>query len=216
MIGKDRIDLLLQVTTVGFVIATSLAGFDSLGLNEHGLSGLFVTSVGIGESGQLVLLNHFNPSLLQRLTNKHLQDRLHFQVVVEKVRVYILNLDALISALFIRNVSRRGRPVDVVVWLDLGLINHIVAIVEFNPVVHWLLHLLHLLLRVHLLHLLLLLLLRELVVVVAVFSAVHLLLHHLLLLLLLLHFLKPIPACGSCFFLLFNTRGVWLHVDGNN
>ena len=135
-----------------------------------------------------MLLNHLNPCLLQRLTNKHLQDWLHFKVVVEKVRVYILDLDGLIGAFFIGNVSRRGGPVDVVVWLDLGFIDHIVAIVEFNPVVHRLLHLLHLLLLgVHFLHLLLLLLLRELVIILAIFSAIHLLLHHLLLLLLLLH-----------------------------
>ena len=68
------------------------------------------------------------------------------------------------------------RSVDVIIWLDAALIDHVVAVIEFLPVVHGL-HL-HLLLLIHVLHLLLLV---HLVVVVALIA--HLLLHSLFLIL---------------------------------
>jgi hypothetical protein len=70
--------------------------------------------------------------------------------------------------------------VDVVVRFELGLVNHVVAVVELGPVVIRL-HL-HLLLLVHFMHLLLLL--DGHLLVVHALVSVHLLLRHLLLLIL--------------------------------
>ena len=88
-----------------------------------------------------------------------------------------MDLDGLICPFFIWDVSGRGRTVDIVVWLDIGLVDHVVAVVEFEPIVLGYLHLL----LVHLSHLLLL----RVAIIVAVFTTVHLLLNHGLLLLFL-------------------------------
>ena len=89
-----------------------------------------------------------------------------------------MDLDGLICPLFIGDVSGRGRTIDIVVWLDKGLVDHVVAVVELEPIVLGHLHLL----LVHLRHMLLLL---RVALIVAVFTTVHLLLNHGLLLLFL-------------------------------
>lgn len=126
-------------------------------------------------------LNNFNASLFEGLSDEHLQDWLDLKVEVEEVRVDIVDLDLLISALLVGNVDCGRRSIDVIVWLNHVFIDHVVTIVEFLPVMSWL-HL-DVLLLVHILNLLLL---RHLLIV-DVLAAVHLVLHlHLLLMLLLL------------------------------
>ena len=89
-----------------------------------------------------------------------------------------MDLDGLICPFFIRDVSGRRRTVDIVVRLDIRLVDHVVAVVEFEPIVLGHLHLL----LVHLCHLLLLL---RVAIIVAIFTLVHLLLSHSLLVLFL-------------------------------
>ena len=89
-----------------------------------------------------------------------------------------MDLDGLICSFFIGDVSGRRRTVDIVVRLDVRLVDHVVAVVELEPIM---LRHLHLLL-VHLCHLLLLL---RVAFIVAIFTLIHLLLSHSLLLLFL-------------------------------
>ena len=95
-------------------------------------------------------LNHFDSSLLESFANKYLKDWLGFHLEIEQVSVVVANLNCLIGSLFVWNVSRRGRSIDIVVRLDLRLILHVVVVIEFDPVVlgH---HLLLLLVHFHLL-----------------------------------------------------------------
>lgn len=89
-----------------------------------------------------------------------------------------MDLDGLICSFFIGDVSGRRRTVDIVVRLDVGLVNHVVAVVELEPIMLGHLHLL----LVHLCHLLLLL---RVAIIVAIFTLIHLLLSHSLLVLFL-------------------------------
>lgn len=186
LVSQDLVHTLLQVSSVNFVVTASLASLNSLCLHEHGLSILLVTSIMLSQYCVFMLLNDFNPSLLETLADEHLKDRLSLKVKIEEIWVDILHLNCLIIALFIRNISRTWWSINVIIRFNLRLINHIVTIVQFNPIMHRLHHLLLLLLLVDLSHLLLLLLLRVCLVIAgaAIFTTIHLL--HLLLLFLLL------------------------------
>ena len=81
-------------------------------------------------------------------------------------------MDGLICALLIRDVGCARWPINVVIRLDLRLIDHIVTIIQLNPVMHRLHHLL-LLLLVDLGHLLLLLLLGVCLIITAILSSIH-------------------------------------------
>lgn len=83
-----------------------------------------------------------------------------------------MNLDRLVSALFIGDISSAGRPINVVVWLELRLINHVIAVIKLDPVV---LRLHHLLLMVHLSLLLLLILLLREAIFITLLLTIHLL-----------------------------------------
>ena len=89
-----------------------------------------------------------------------------------------MDLDGPICAFFIGDVSGRRWTVDIVVRLDVRLVDHVVAVVELEPIMLGHLHLL----LVHLCHLLLLL---RVAIIVAIFTLVHLLLSHSLLVLFL-------------------------------
>ena len=167
------IDSLLEVTPVNFVVAAQLTGLYPLRLHQHGLSALLIHGVVLGKNGVLVRLDHLNASLLESFADEDLEDWLSLQVEVKEVRVYVVDLDGLVCPFLIGDVGGRGWSVDVEVWLDIGLVNHVVAVVELKPIVLGHLHLL----LVHLRHLLLLL---RVAIVVAVFT-VHLLNHGLLL-----------------------------------
>ena len=149
---------LLQVASVNLVVTATLASLNALGLHQHGFSVLLVASVMLGENSVLVILDHLNPGLLQTLSNEHLKYRLNLQVKVKKIWIDVFYLNSLVCAFFIWDISRAWRSINVVVWLNLRLIDHIITIIKFNPVMHWLHHLLLLLLLVNLFHLLLLLL----------------------------------------------------------
>ena len=155
-----------------------MAGLYPLRLHEHGLSTLLIQRVVLGKNGVLVSLDHLDASLFEGFADEDLENGLSLQVEVKEVRVYVVDLDGLICPLFIGDVSGRGRTIDIVVWLDKGLVDHVVAVVELEPIVLGHLHLL----LVHLRHMLLLL---RVALIVAVFTTVHLLLNHGLLLLFL-------------------------------
>jgi len=187
----------LEVTSVGFVVSAGLTSLNSLGLNKHRLTILLVTCVVHRQNCILVIFDHLDAGLLQCLADQNLEDWLHLKVVIEKVGVVIHHLNCLIIALLVGDISRRRlkrdvqkgqqhfqqwpssdtyRSVDKIIWLDTALVDHVVAVIKFLPVVHGL-HL-HLLLLIHVLHMLLLV---HLVVVVALIA--HLLLNLLLLVL---------------------------------
>ena len=195
------VDALLEVASISLVVSAGLTSLNSLRLDEHCLATLLVSCVVLSQNSILVSLDHLNSGLLQCLADQNLEDWLHLKAVIEQIRVVIHHLDCLIVALLVRDVSRRWlkktlemsqrhfskgqvgqrggttyRSVDVIIWLDAALIDHVVAVIEFLPVVHGL-HL-HLLLLIHVLHLLLLV---HLVVVVALIAP--LLLHSLFLIL---------------------------------
>ena len=81
-------------------------------------------------------LNYFNASLLERFANEHLKDRLSLQIEIKQVWIHILHLDRLVSAFFIWDVHSTWWSIDVVIRLNLRLIDHPVAIIQFSPVVH--------------------------------------------------------------------------------
>ena len=81
-------------------------------------------------------LNYFNASLLERFANEHLKDRFDLQIEIKQVWIDILHLDCLVSAFFIWDVHSTWWSIDVVVRLNLRLIDHPVAIIQFSPVVH--------------------------------------------------------------------------------
>ena len=120
---------LLQVAPVNFVITAPLTSLNALGLNQHSFSVLLVSSVMLGEDSVLMRLDHFNPSLLQTLSNKYLKDWLNFQVKVKEVWVDVFYLNSLVCALFIWYISRTWRSINVVIWFNLGLIDHIITII---------------------------------------------------------------------------------------
>ena len=184
LVSQDLMYTLLQVSPIDFVVAAPLASLYTLCLNEHRLSVLLVSGVVLGKHRVLMLLNHLNPGLLETLTDEYLENGLDLEVKVEEIGVDVLHLDGLIGALLIGDISCTWRPINVVIRLYLRLVDHIVTIVQLDPVMHRLHHLLLLLLLVDLRHLLLLLLLRVGLVITAIFATVHLL--HLLLLFLLL------------------------------
>ena len=184
LVGQDLMYTLLQVSSIDFVVAASLASFHTLCLNEHCLSVLLVSGVVLGKHSVLMLLDHLDPGLFETLADEDLENRLDLEVKVEEVWVDVLHLDGLIGALFVRDVRCTRWPINVVIRLYLRLVDHIVTIVQLDPVMHRLHHLLLLLLLVDLRHLLLLLLLRVSLIITAIFASVHLL--HLLLLFLLL------------------------------
>jgi len=165
--------------SVDLVIAAGLASLNSLRLNEHSLALLLVLSVMLMKNKVLMGLDHLDAGLLKRFADEHLEDRLDLEVKVEQVRVDVLDLNGLIIAFFIGDVGGGRRAIDIVVRFDLRLVNHVVAVIKFLPIVVGL-HL-HLLL-VHLGHLLLLL---RVFIVAFVHSTIHLLLHSLVLFLFL-------------------------------
>ena len=61
---KSVIDSNLQVASIDFVISASLSGLNSLCLNQHSLSCLFVFSVVEGQNCILVVLDHLHSGLL--------------------------------------------------------------------------------------------------------------------------------------------------------
>ena len=73
--------------------------------------------------------DHLDARLLKGLSDEHLQDRFDLKVVVEEIRVIVMNLDTHISTLFIWDVNGRGRQINIVVRLNLRLIDHIVTII---------------------------------------------------------------------------------------
>ena len=83
----------------------------------------------LGEDSVLMRLDHFNPSLLQTLSNKYLKDWLNFQVKVKEVWVDVFYLNSLVCTLFIWYISRTWRSINVVIWFNLGLIDHIITII---------------------------------------------------------------------------------------
>ena len=128
-VTQDAVDSLLKVSSICLIIATILTSLDTLRLHQHCLSLLLVTGVVRRQHGVLITLNHFDACLFKRLTHQDLQDGLNLEVEVKQVWIHVLNLDALVCALFIRNVNSRGRSIDVVIWLDLKLIDHPVVII---------------------------------------------------------------------------------------
>ena len=80
---KSVIDSNLQVASVDFVISASLTCLNSLGLDQHGLSSLFVFSVVEGQNCILVIFNHLHSGLLNRLANKDLKDRFNLHFIVK-------------------------------------------------------------------------------------------------------------------------------------
>ena len=165
--------------SVDLVIAAGLASLNSLRLNEHSLALLLVLSVMLMKNKVLMGLDHLDAGLLKRFADEDLKNRLNLEVKVEQVRVDVLDLNGLIIAFFIGDVGGGRRAIDIVVRFDLRLVNHVVAVIKFLPIVVGL-HL-HLLL-VHLGHLLLLL---RVFIVAFVHSTIHLLLHSLVLFLFL-------------------------------
>ena len=69
---KHLVDSLLQVASIGFVVAARLTGFDALSLHEHGLTSALVSLVVLGEHSIFVGLNHLDASLLKRLADEDL------------------------------------------------------------------------------------------------------------------------------------------------
>ena len=72
----------------------------------------------LGKNGVLMVLDHLNSGLFEGLANEDLEDRLYLKVIVEEVRVDVVDLNGLIGALLVRDVSGGGWAVDVVVRFD--------------------------------------------------------------------------------------------------
>ena len=109
---------LLEVASVDFVVAAQLTCLHALGLHKHSLSCLLIFGVVLGKNGILMDLDHLNAGLFEGLANEDLEDRLDFEIIVEEVWVVIVDLDSLIGAFLVRDVSGGGWAVDVVVWFD--------------------------------------------------------------------------------------------------
>ena len=90
----------------------------TLSLHEHSLSRLLILGVELSKNGLLMVLNHLNSGLFESLANEDLEDGLDLEVIVEEIRVEVVDLDSLIGALLVRDVSGGGWAVDVVVWFD--------------------------------------------------------------------------------------------------
>ena len=90
----------------------------TLSLHEHSLSRLLILGVELSKNGLLMVLNHLNSGLFESLANEDLEDGLDLEVIVEEIRVEVVDLDSLISALLVRDVSGGGWAVNVVVWFD--------------------------------------------------------------------------------------------------
>ena len=129
LISQHLVHSLLQVATVNLVVTATLARLDALGLHQHGFSVLLVASVMLGENSVLVILDDLNPGLLQTLSNEHLKDWLNLQVKVEKIWIDVFNLNSLVYALFIWDISCTWGSINVVVWCNLRLIDHIITII---------------------------------------------------------------------------------------
>ena len=181
-VSQNLMDSLLQVASINFIVAASLTSLNTLCLHKHGFSVLLVSGVMLGEKSIFVRFDHLDSGLFETLAYEDLKNGLNFQVKVEEVRIDILNLNIFIVSLFVWNVGCTGRSVNVIIWLYLRLVDHVITIIKLNPVMHRLHHLLLLLLLIDLCHLLLLLLLRV-ALLVDVFAPIHL---HLLLLFLIL------------------------------
>ena len=78
LVGKDLVYALLQISPINFVVAAPLTSLNPLRLNEHSLSVLFVSGIVLGKYGVFMLLDHFNPRLLQTLADEHLKDGFNF------------------------------------------------------------------------------------------------------------------------------------------
>ena len=90
----------------------------TLSLHEHSLSRLLILGVELSKNGLLMVLNHLDSGLFESLANEVLEDGLDLEVIVEEIRVEVVDLDSLIGALLVRDVSGGGWAVDVVVWFD--------------------------------------------------------------------------------------------------
>ena len=158
----------------------------------------------VGKHGVFVSFDHFDARLFECLANEHLKDGLYLLFVVKQIWIVVLDLDSLVCTLFVGDVLSLRGQVDVIVWLDLAFIDHVVAVIQLDPIV--LGHHLDLLLLL-LVHLHLLLLLNVcLIILRSCLHTIHLLLTKcsLLLLLSLFHFLQAITSRCSRLFLLFN------------
>ena len=109
---------MLEVASVNFVVSAQLTSLHSLSLHEHSLSRLLILGVQLGKNGVLMGLDHLNLGLFECLANEDLEDGLNLEVIVEEVRVEVVDLDSLVGALLVRDVSGGGWAVDVVVWFD--------------------------------------------------------------------------------------------------
>ena len=129
LVRQNLMNSLLQVASVNLVVTATLARLNALGLHQHGFSVLLVASVMLGENSVLVILDHLNPGLLQTLSNEYLKDRLNLQIKVKKIWIDVFDLNSLVCAFFIGDISRTRRSIDVVIWLNLRLIDHIITII---------------------------------------------------------------------------------------
>ena len=81
----------------------------------------------------LMVLDNLDLGFFEGLTDKDLQNGLHFEFVVEELIIQVLHLDLFVISLVVGNEDWTGWPIDVVVWLELSLIDHVVIVAQFIP-----------------------------------------------------------------------------------
>ena len=98
----------------------------------------------------LVFLDYFNSSMLNALADQNLKNGLHFVFIIKQVWITLENLSLLSFTLGVGDENCSGRPVDVVVGINVVLVHHVLVVTEFFPHIRTL-HLghLHILLLLH-------------------------------------------------------------------
>lgn len=203
----------LHVTTFDLLVFAVASSFNTLSL--HKLRLFHLLEVGLVSTELLLfeILNDFDASMFKTLSNEHLQDWLSFQVEIKQVKVLINHLNLFVFTLSVGDENGVRSSVDIVIWLNVGFINHVFVITELshNFVTHLLLLHVHLLLLLHLkLHLLVVHHLASILVLLLLFE---LLLFHLLV---TDHLHLSATFVFLDLLLLLHHHRVRLHVDGND
>lgn len=156
----------------------------------------------------LELFNSLNTSMLKHFSNEHLQNRLHFEVEIEKVKILINHLDLFVLSLSIWNENCIRGSVNIVVRFNVIFVNHVLVVTQITPNSF----------RLSLLHVLDLLLLHLLLAWLLPFHPFHLPIFHVLLFELLVPNHVHLVASLGFFdhLLLLHHHWVWLHVDRND
>lgn len=75
-----------------------------------------------------MFLDHLNSGMFDRFTNENLENWLDFVLVIEKIRVSVVYLSSFDLTLWVRNEYGVRGSIDVVVWLKIVFINHVLVV----------------------------------------------------------------------------------------